>query len=88
MEIKGDITHMLEPLIETTREAEKDKYPLNDRLLIAQIQLIYFPIYPGEKKKRREKKKRVEFVERLGEREEAGCRKKKERRNTLLLIMN
>lgn len=50
MEIKGDITHMLEPLIETTREAEKDKYPLNDRLLIAQIQLIYFPIYPGEKK--------------------------------------
>lgn len=23
---------MLEPLIETTREAEKDKYPPNDRL--------------------------------------------------------
>lgn len=32
MEIKRDITHMLEPLIETTREAEKDKYPPNDRL--------------------------------------------------------
>lgn len=54
MEIKRDITLMLEPLIETTREAEKDKYPPNDRLLIAQIQLIYFPIYPGKKKKKKD----------------------------------
>lgn len=46
MEIKRDITLMLEPLIETSREAERDKYLPNDRLLIAQIQLIYFPIYP------------------------------------------
>lgn len=80
MEIKRDITYVLEPLIETTREAEKDKYPPNDRLLIAQIQLIYFPIYPG--KKRKEEKKCVEFVERLGEGEEAGSRKEMERRNT------
>lgn len=76
MEIKRDITLMLEPLIETTREAEKDKYPPNDRLLIAQIQLIYFPIYPGKKKK-----KRIEFVERLREGEEEGSGKEMERRN-------
>lgn len=34
--------------------------------LIAQIQLIYFPIYPAKK---------TEFAERLGEGEEAGSRK-------------
>lgn len=60
MEIKRDITLMLEPLIETTREAERDKYLPNDRLLIAQIQLIYFPSYPrwwGEGNR-----KKVEFL--------------------------
>lgn len=75
MEIKRDIALMLEPLIETTREAEKDKYPPNDRLLIAEIQLIYFPIYPEGGKKKRKRKKRIEFVERLREGEEAGSRK-------------
>lgn len=47
--------------------------------LIAQIQLIYFPIYPAKK---------TEFVERLGEGEEAGSRKKKTGRSKEHLIMN
>lgn len=32
MEIKKDISRVLKPLTETTREAEKDKYLPNDRL--------------------------------------------------------
>lgn len=78
MEIKGDITHMLEPLIETTREAEKDKYPLNDRLLIAQIQLIYFPIYPREKKKEGKKKGLSLWKDWEKERRQAAEKKRRE----------
>lgn len=49
MKIKRYITHMLEPLIETMREAEKDKYPPNDRLPDSTNPTNLFSNIPGKK---------------------------------------
>lgn len=77
MKIKRDITHTLEPLIETMRETGKDKYLPNDSL-IAQIQLIYFPICL---------EKRTEFEGMVKEGGDSGSRKDMGR-STEYLIMD
>lgn len=57
MEIKRDVTNMLGPLTEITREVEKDKYPFNDRFHDSTNPTNLFSYIPRRKKKRKKKKR-------------------------------